>query len=629
MRVLLIPAKNNYPAPSPDTTSFGQAMPYIAASLKSAGHEVFGLNLNHRWCHGSAPLALETSIRHAIRQYQPELIGVGGLAPDYLFVRDAVQFIRRIAPDIPVVMGGGLVTYDTEFIFGNLKPDFAIKGEGEEAVVLLANALELRKSYSGISGLVYENNGSIRVNELENPPDLDLIPFPEYNLFDFQSYLEKNNHVNNFLVHTRDNPRILPLSTGRSCPYKCTFCCHKQATSFRLRSISNIMDEVSHFYEMYRFNILYIHDELLSATTDRAMEFFLKIGDLKREMNADFDIGCYMRVNDAEENLLAVMKQAGVAFIGYGLESGCDKVLKSMKKGSSTVKIGQAIDLTEKAGIGFHGNFIFGDVAETSETIKETIDFYNKYCKRHTVYFYYITPYPGSEIYDFCESRQLIGDKETYYKTIAFNKGSVNMTRIDDEEFYGLTRPVMNDTFNGYNASIVSVEKTERKTCDNDFPFELRRTFYTIRLVCPHCHGQVSHVYPLRFDRGAQVSFDHSCPDCHRRYFIDLSSWAQALREPDHDFETRFTGEPYSRYYPFISGSFGLPSAPTPVLLESYKTFNIIQYGRVFYAFAQAIGPCDITRLGDDEINAFCKRGLCFIAGSVQESKHKVDTFIN
>jgi hypothetical protein len=65
------------------------------------------------------------------------------------------------------------------------------------------------------------------------------------------------------------------------------------------------------------------------------------------------------------------------------------------------------------------------------------------------------------------------------------------------------------------------------------------------------------------------------------------------------------------------------------VLIESYKKFNIIQHGKTFYAFSQAIGPCDIARLGTDEIDDYCKKGLCFKAGSALESKQMADAFVN
>ena len=626
MRILLIPSKNNYPSPAPDTTSFGQAMPYLAASLKQTGHDVFGLNLNHQWCHGSAPLALEKSIRQAVKRYQPHIIGLGGLAPDYLFVRDAILFARRIAPDTPVVIGGGLVTYDPEFIFQNLNPDFAITGEGERSIVFLADYLEKGGDIAGIPSLVYKKNGQACINKTEPPQDLNHIPFPDYELFDFVTYLEKNNHANNYLAHTRLNPRILPISTGRSCPYQCTFCCHNHAPAYRIRSIDNIMDEILHFYQKYHFNILYIHDELLAVKSNRAKEFFERIKELKRNTKADFDIGCYLRVNDADIHVLSLMKDAGVSFIGYGLESGSDNILKSMRKGSTREKIIRALDLTEKENIGVHGNFIFGDIAETNETIKETIDFYRKYCTHHTVYFFYITPYPGSEIFDYCEQNHLLGDRETYYKTIAFSKGSVNMTAMSDDEFYKNTRAIMSDMYNGYNASIVSFELLDKDTCDDDFPFELRRSFYGIDLICPHCGETVRHEYPLRLDLCNLLSFNHSCPLCHRRYFVDLTSWNGQGRLPDNAIERLFFQNPYSMYYPFSSLNYGMPSITSPFLIEAYKKFNIIKYGKLFYAFAQAIGPFDLTKLDSHKIDDYCLRGLCFRSSSVAESKQMVDT---
>ena len=129
MRVLLVPQKSNYPDPSPCMHIIGQGFPYIAASLKAAGHDIFVANLNYRWCPDTAAAALEETLREAIAEYQPDLIGIGGLSADYPFVKDAIRFGRKIAPDTPIVCGGGIMTYDPEFIFKDLRPDFGVVGE--------------------------------------------------------------------------------------------------------------------------------------------------------------------------------------------------------------------------------------------------------------------------------------------------------------------------------------------------------------------------------------------------------------------------------------------------------------------------------------------------------------------
>ena len=78
------------------------------------------------------------------KQLTPDigLVGLGGLCTDFPFLKDAIGIIRQAAPKTPIVLGGNIVTYDAEFIFNHLKPDFAIIGEGEENLVKLVNALE-------------------------------------------------------------------------------------------------------------------------------------------------------------------------------------------------------------------------------------------------------------------------------------------------------------------------------------------------------------------------------------------------------------------------------------------------------------------------------------------------------
>ncbi len=619
MRVLLIPPKTNYPNPGPGV-EFGQGMPYLASVLKAAGHDVFGMNINNLWCYGSAPLTLERLLREAIERCQPHLIGVGGLAPEYIFVRDVIFFSRQIAPDIPVVIGGGLVTYDPHFIFSNLRPDFAVVGEGEISIVKLAEYLEKGGDVGSIPSLVHWKNGEAVFNKEQYPENLDKLPFPDYSPFDFENYLALNNLANNFVGHTRHHPRIMPLSIGRSCPFKCTFCSHY--AEYRSRSIDSAMKEIAYFYEKYQFNILYITDELFSIKAEKTREFCSKLKVLKKELKADFDWGCYLKVNNVDRELLREMGDAGCKYLGLGLESASDVVLKSMKKGTTVEKILRAIQLTEETGIGIHANFIFGDIAETPGTIKETIDFYNKHCKNLTVYFYHITPYPGSELFQYCLDNGLITDRQEYYETIAHNKGSVNMTSMPDDVFYKLTEPVMNDMFNGKPASVLSCEKTNIETCDRSAPFELRRSFYRIEVLCPHCSENVDYLYPLRVRPDLSVKpFIHCCVKCHKKLMVDVSKHIPKSKQEEDPFARFYRQIPYSNYYPFDGTKYAMPSVSTPQLLESYEGYNIIRYADYIYAIAQSLGSLDITQLEEDRLAEYQRNGMCFIGDSISEIK--------
>ncbi len=626
MRILLIPPKNNYPDPSPHVDfGLGQGMPYLAGALKAAGHEVFGANMYHLWCHGSAPLTLERILREAIEKYQPHLIGIGGMAPNYFFIRDAIFFARQIAPDIPIVCGGGIITYDSHFIFSQVKPDYGIIGEGEISIVKLVEYLDNGGDLRSIPSLAYWKDGEAVFNEVQYPEKLDELPFPDYGPFDFESYLSLYNQMNNSISHSRYRPRVMPITVGRSCSFKCTFCC--KMAKYRTRSIDNTMKEIAYFYEKYQFNILYITDELFSVKDGKALEFCSKVKALKKDLQADFDWSCHLRVSDVNRNLLREMKDAGCVFIGYGFESASNSVLKSMNKGITTEQMLQAIQWTEEAGIGIHANFIFGDVAETPDTIKETTNFYEKYCGDQCVHVFYITPYPGSKLFEYCINKALITDRPGYYESIIHNKGSINMTSMPDDVFYKLTAPVMADEYKCKIASVVSCEKANFETCDRDAPFESRRAFYKIEATCPHCLEHVNYVYPLKMNSSRLItpSIIHYCTQCHRRILLDISKKIPTHHPEDIPYLRFYQQSPYSNYYPFDINKYIMRPIPTPQLLEAHKHFNIVRYANYIYGIAQALGALDIPQLTEDDVEKYQEAGKWFTGSSIEEVKNLIN----
>ena len=158
MRVLLIiptfKYKKSYPA-FYSVSDFPTGFAYLVSSLKEAGHEVFGLNLNNIAGYPSVYEMIRENIIFALDTVHPDLVGLGGLCIDYKFLKDAMRIIRKTS-DVPIVMGGGIITHDAEFIFQLLKPDFCIIGEGEEIIVELADMLESGKGdFESINNLGY------------------------------------------------------------------------------------------------------------------------------------------------------------------------------------------------------------------------------------------------------------------------------------------------------------------------------------------------------------------------------------------------------------------------------------------------------------------------------------------
>jgi radical SAM superfamily enzyme YgiQ (UPF0313 family) len=606
MRVLLVPPKGNYPDPRPCLDVIGQGAAYIAAALKAGGHEVRGVNTAYRWCDGPAETALDDALARAIADFQPQLIGVGGLSAEYRFVRDAIAACRRAAPDVPIVCGGGIMTYDPEFVFEALRPDFGLVGEAEQTVVALADALAAGWGIEAVGNLIRRAGGRTVANPVDHTgADLDELPLPDYEPFDVDAYLAADNQADNWVyAHTRRDPRCMPLSLARACPYRCTFCCHTLGPRYRCRSVGGALDEIRRLHERYRFNMLFISDELFSANRERVRAFCAGV----RELPFEFHWTCACRVSDVDADLLTEMKRAGCAFILYGLESASPTVLDSMRKRTTVADIRRAIEASEQAGVGVQGNFIFGDPAETPASIAETEAFYRRHCADHMVNFSYVIPYPGSEIFRGSVRRGLIGDRRTFYEHLGrIGTKTVNMTSMPDEVFFGLTEPILRGEQAGYRrVAAVSAGRRGEEVADAGAPEALRRVRHELVVRCPHCGEDASYRYPLPAGlTDGCVEAPGVCPRCHRRFMMVVRLGEGASR-------------PAAR--PVSAGAYA-----TPLLVGTHGAFNLVAFCNRIYALRRDVGPLDLTCTAAERITSLIAEGRCVVADDVEEAGRRVD----
>jgi hypothetical protein len=355
-----------------------------------------------------------------------------------------------------------------------------------------------------------------------------------------------------------------------------------------MRSIDNAIDEIVYFFEKYHFNILIIYDELFSVRRDRILDFCSKILDVKELRGMDFDWMCALRVSQVDSELLSTMKEAGCVRIGYGLESASPRVLKSMKKGTTVDQLRSAIETTKKIGVGVQGNFIMGDPLETEETLKETKLFYDKHCTDLMVVFTYVTPYPGSELFQYCLKNHLIDDLGQYYETIGGPEFRINMTSMADDVFFGLAKQMLQINPEEFRESTVtSCERDSVAMCDKDAPFHLRRTCYRVVATCPHCAQSSEYVYPLDGPIGGMVShYVTFCSVCHRRHAIKLTERRSEC------LDIAQYSRPYSRNKSILAP---MLSVFWPTIVEAYKDHNMVLYRDKLYAIPQALGPLNMT----------------------------------
>ncbi len=523
MKVLLLVPTLGYKLESMSLsmTDFPTGLAYIAAALKRAGHEVIGLNLNNDRKHDSVYLSLANRLHDILEKEKPDLIGLGGLCIDYRFIKDAMEVIRRYS-ETPIVMGGGIINNDKEFIFNLLKPDFCIWGEAEEAIVKLADTLESDRHPRDIDNLAYWSESGAVFNKTNyDYGNLDDRVFPDYEPFGIQEMMDDYSMATRSLYrYSRPYCRPMTITTARACPFNCSFCVHRGGPKYRARSVENVMGEMKELYEKYGFNVLIISDELFAANKKRMKEFCEALIENKEKYGWDFDWMFQTHANARlDKESLELAKKAGCYRFSYGIESASPKVLESMNKKITVSQIIEAIELSREVGIGFGGNLLFGDPAETEKTIHETLHFWFKYCQQTQVFLTTLTPYPGCKIFDYCVEKGIIRDKEQYYETI--QRVTYNMTQMSNEAFTSWMAFILTLETSWLVIYPVDATRVEEEPETDNALLNNGQRAHRIFATCPDCGKD--NMYREIWSREKPLSFiGMVCLGCGDRIKINL-----------------------------------------------------------------------------------------------------------
>jgi len=229
-----------------------------------------------------------------------------------------------------------------------------------------------------------------------------------------------------------DTPLTMNVLTSRGCPYQCIYCYHDfMGMKYRHRSPQNILDEIVYLADRYGVDYIHFTDDDFVINRKHVIEFC----NLLLESGVNIQWGSTGRVNLMTEELLAKMAEAGCVWIGYGIESGSQKMLDTMKKKVTVEQAKKTIELTRKYIDQIDCSFMVGTPGETRETIMETVEFCKELDLSPEVIFF-ATPYPGTELYDIARRRGLIKDEEEFILSLweQGEKITVNFSELSDDE---------------------------------------------------------------------------------------------------------------------------------------------------------------------------------------------------
>lgn len=356
-----------------------------------------------------------------VREYKPNVLCLTAMTIMIDASAMIAKAVKRVFPDIITMIGGVHLTAEP---IRTLKEypqfDYGVVGEGEVALIDFLQA----KDKSTVQSLVWRKEGEIVVNTRRNfYKDLDEFPFPAFDLVGDKLF----SHYRLSVFGTKHFHSI-GLVSSRGCSGHCTFCdLGVVGRGYRIMTAPYLISHLNELHEKYQVNDLLFYDDMFTGNRKRLEDFCHAM----IEAGTPFTWSCCSRTDFVSYlDILELMKKAGCWCIEFGVESGNQRVLNSMRKNVTLEKIRQTIDMATKAGIVTKANFILGHLGETHDSIEDTISFaksLNVTYVQHT----HLVPLPGSEIY---ESANKFGTFDPSWKlmnTLQINFVPSGLTRED------------------------------------------------------------------------------------------------------------------------------------------------------------------------------------------------------
>ncbi|HRU00615.1 MAG TPA: radical SAM protein [Victivallales bacterium] len=400
---------------------------YVVAAMLKAKLPIDVINLNHMSGKSSA------LIESYLNKGNYHILCSGGNSLIYDELKSIISAAKKHPSKPLTVLGGSIITTEPELIFRDIQPDYGVIGEAENIIADLLFSLLNGESPQHIPGVIFEHRGEIIKNQPLSIQNLDNLSFPAMELLGYEEWLENTPSNNSLNAIALEKPRLYPILASRDCPFHCTFCYHYG--KYRERSLDNIFLEINDAVKKYQINYIVFYDECFSLKPERVKEFCKRINNLRSKIDWDLQWGVQLTVKGVNEELCSLLKESGCNSVAYGFESYDQKILKSMQKPITPIEIDNALKLALKYNFVLYALFIFGDTEETTETYKETLEYWKKNAEGQ-VRLDMIRLFPGSKIYEDSFKRGLFKDKISFIQNEMIAEEPINFTKNMSEIEY-------------------------------------------------------------------------------------------------------------------------------------------------------------------------------------------------
>ncbi|MFH1563677.1 MAG: radical SAM protein [Nitrospirota bacterium] len=335
------------------------------------------------------------------------------------------KFVRKIAPNKPIIWGGIHPSLYPEQTIQNPYVDYVVVGEGELSILEFTQYLEGKRPISEVKGLLYKENDKIHFNpQRDYFLDLNTLSPPSWHLLQMEKYIHDR------IFSGVNFGRYISIHAGRGCNFRCTFCINtiQHLKKWRPLDAENVVNEIKLLTQRYNLTHIKIEDENFFGRKSRVKEF------CEKKISARLDISwycttrvTYFQKKFLDDELLDLVKRSNFAGVGFGVESGSQRILEMIKKEITVDEVINAVKRCSSVGIIPICSFMIGLPNETQQDMKKTIALIRKISRKPynaliigpQIY----RPYPGAQLYE--EIKDSIKTPETLEEWTKFLGGGI------------------------------------------------------------------------------------------------------------------------------------------------------------------------------------------------------------
>jgi len=342
-----------------------------------------------------------TPLSRALRSERPQLVGVH--TKTLTFDRSVEIAAEAKAAGAFVVAGGpDSATRVESYLDAGF--DAVVPGEGELTLLELSQQVSAGHALGAIPGLVQRREGQL-VRGPHRPflKDLDALPLPAWDMVDMERYLGE--------WQKRTGERRAAVLTSRGCPFDCSWCSKPTfGRTYRQQSPARVVEELMALQARYRVDYVRFCDDVFGISRPWIDELIRRMS----EAELDLQFECLARVDLLKPDLLHSLREVGLARVYVGVESGSQKMLDLMNRGTKLHQVERTAAALRAEGIRQFWFLMLGYPGETLEDIEATLRLFRKFSpEEYSVSI--AVPIPGTRFHQTVKDR-LLGRKRSATK---------------------------------------------------------------------------------------------------------------------------------------------------------------------------------------------------------------------